>query len=161
MELLNDLRRLSRKLCKLARKMDFLYNIACLINFLLTYRSTPHTTTGVSPVSLFVGRELRTTFDLLKPDIDKRVCEKQSQQKMDHDKRVKVRNFNIGERVMVKNFRPGPNWVPGTITKQDGPVSFTVCVENGQLWKRHIDHIKSLGDREIQHEFTQNEDSFI
>ena len=86
-------------------------------NFLLTYRSTPHTTTGVSPATLFVGKELRTRLDLLKPDIDKRVCEKQSRQKIDHDIRVKVHNFNIGERVMVKNFRRGPNWVPGTITQ--------------------------------------------
>ena len=116
-----------------------------LANFLLMYRSTPHTTTGVSPASLFMGRNLRTRFDLIRPDIHQRVVDKQSQQKKDHDQHVQVRTFQVGERVMVKNFRSGPNWVPATITQQDGPVSYTVCVENGQLWKRHLDHIKSKG----------------
>ena len=78
-----------------------------LANFLLMYRSTPHTTTGVSPATLFLGRNLRTRLDLIRPDIEQRVCEKQSQQKKDHDKWVKVRTFDVGERVMVKKF---PTW---------------------------------------------------
>ena len=43
-----------------------------LSNFLLTYRSTIHSTTGVSPCSLFLKREVRTRFDL-RPDIESRV----------------------------------------------------------------------------------------
>ena len=68
----------------------FLHSLA---NFLLTYQSSPYSTTGVTPTSLFLGRSLRTRFDLIRPDINKRVCEKQSQQKIDHDKRVKVRTL--------------------------------------------------------------------
>ena len=132
-----------------------------LANFLLSYRSTPHTTTGVSPATLFLGRDLRTRFDLLRPDIDKTVCEKQAQQKTDHDKRVHVHSFIVGEKVMVKNFRPGPKWLPGTITQQDGPLSFTVCTESGQLWKRHSDHIKPLGKQTIRNEFTHVDDTFV
>ena len=70
------------------------------------------------------------------------MCDKQSPQKSDHDKHVRIRNFKFGDRVRVKNFCPGPNWVPGTITQQHGQLSFTVCTENGQLWKRHSDHIQ-------------------
>ena len=133
-----------------------------LANFLLCYRSTPHSTTGVSPASLFLGREVRTRFDLLKPDINKRVYEKQSQQKTDHDNHVRVRTFTVSEQVMVKNFRPGPLWFPGTITQQHGPLSFTVCTESGQHWQRHVDHMKHLGEQSESRptNLPQNDDTF-
>ena len=35
-----------------------------LANYLLTYQSSPHTTTGVSPCSLFLHRQVRTHLDL-------------------------------------------------------------------------------------------------
>ena len=40
-----------------------------LQNFLLTYRTTPHSTTGIPPCDLLMGRRLCTHWDLLKPDI--------------------------------------------------------------------------------------------
>ena len=49
-----------------------------LENFLLTYRSTPHATTNRSPASLFLGRNIRTRFDLLKPDLRRQVSDKQA-----------------------------------------------------------------------------------
>ena len=44
--------------------------------FLYHYRSTPHTTTGVSPAELMFGRKMRTRFDLLWPSerISTRAC---------------------------------------------------------------------------------------
>ena len=44
-----------------------------LSRFLMSYRSTPHTTTGESPSKLFLGREIRTRLDLLRPDLETRV----------------------------------------------------------------------------------------
>ena len=61
-----------------------------LSNFLLTYRSTIHSTTGVSPCSLFLKREVRTRFDLLRPDIESSVMGKQ---KTDHDRHARMRQF--------------------------------------------------------------------
>ena len=43
-----------------------------------------------------------------------------------------------------RNLRPGPAGIPGTIIEQLGSVTFVVCVQNGQMWKCHIDHIKAL-----------------
>ena len=37
--------------------------------FLLQYRATPHTTTGMSPAELMFGRRLRTRLDAIKPDL--------------------------------------------------------------------------------------------
>ena len=39
-------------------------------NYLLSYRSTPHATTGVAPCTLFLKRNLRTRFDLLRPSCE-------------------------------------------------------------------------------------------
>ena len=52
-----------------------------LANFLFMYRSTPHATTNVAPCELFLKRKVRTRMDLLIPDSERRVCEKQAKQK--------------------------------------------------------------------------------
>ncbi|VDI71497.1 Hypothetical predicted protein [Mytilus galloprovincialis] len=48
-----------------------------LANFLLAYRNTPHTTTNETPAKLFMGRNLRNRLDLIKPDINRQVQDKQ------------------------------------------------------------------------------------
>jgi len=44
-----------------------------LTRFLLKYRVTPHSTTGVPPAELMFGGRLRTTLDLLQPSIGQNV----------------------------------------------------------------------------------------
>ena len=57
----------------------------------------------------------------------------------------------MGERVTVRNFRPGPAYVPRTVTNVMGPHTYSTCTENGQLY---IDHLKPLGDDSLlQDEF--------
>ena len=53
-----------------------------LVNFLLSYRSTPHATTNRTTSSLFLKRELCTRTDLLRPDTTVRVGERQLSQKV-------------------------------------------------------------------------------
>ena len=62
---------------------------------------------------------------------------------------------------MVKNFRSGDNWLPATITQQNGPLSYTVCTSDGQIWKRHVDHIKPLGSQLVRTEFTSENDDYL
>lgn len=45
-------------------------------NLLLTYRSAPHAMTGVPPCLLFLKRQVRTRFDLLKPDQESHMTKK-------------------------------------------------------------------------------------
>ena len=78
-----------------------------LSDFLLSYRSTPHSTTNETPGKLFLGRNIRTRLDLLLPDIHKQVTNQQARQKTAHDQKSIAREFYIGQQVMAKNLRPG------------------------------------------------------
>ena len=99
-----------------------------LCRFLLSYRSTPHSTTGVSPSELFLKRKLRTRLDLLKPSIENRVMNKQADQKTYYETHSKARNFTMGEIVLVRNYHGENKWVYGAIIEQLGPVSYRVKV---------------------------------
>ena len=56
--------------------------ISCrLSRFLLSYRITPQTSTGLSPAELLMGRRLRTRLDLIHLDTAKKVVEKQDKLK--------------------------------------------------------------------------------
>ena len=59
-----------------------------LAKVLFTYRITPHSTTGMSPAELLLGRP-RTRLDLLKSNRAERVEKKQEEQKANHDANAK------------------------------------------------------------------------
>ena len=120
-----------------------------LEKFLLTYHTTPHSTTNSTPASLFLGRDIRTRFDLLKPDLEGTISKKQAEQVIHHDQHAKERQFQIQDKVMVKNFRSDPTWIPGVIVQKLAPLTYLVEVQGGLKWRRHVDHIKSLGNKTI------------
>ena len=115
-----------------------------LYNYLLTYRSSPHSTTGVAPASLFLNRHVRTKFDLLKPSVESQVLMKQSLQKACHDRRAREREWDVGQTVLARNLRPGPDWVPATVVEKLGPVTYHVRTQESLLWKRHADQLRSF-----------------
>ena len=117
-----------------------------LANFLLQYRTTVHATTNATPSMLLMNRQLRTRLDLLRPNMEGQVVNKEANQKVTHDQHSRDREFMIGQRVMARNLRPGPKWIPGTIVGRNGPLSYVVQVEGGQVWKRHIEHLREVGD---------------
>ena len=43
---------------------------------------------------------------------------------------------------MVRNHHDGPDWMPATIVKVLGPVTYLVETDHCQKWKRHADQIK-------------------
>ena len=132
-----------------------------IANFLLSYRTTPHATTGKTPSQLFLKRDIRTRFDLLKPDCERHVLEKQSQQKASHDKaHSRDQKWFVGQRVMARNVRPGPNWIPATIIEVQGPVTYLVLTDDRQVWKRHLDQLKEFQERRETTEFTSENTEF-
>ncbi len=73
-----------------------------LSRFLHKYRITPHSTTGISPSELLMGKKLRSRLDLLYPDISHQVEGKQLKQKSNHDKKQSTRIFANGSQYMLK-----------------------------------------------------------
>ena len=112
-----------------------------LSRFLLAYRSTPQTTTGVTPAKLQLNRRLRTRLDLIRPELRHRVEAQQGAQKVHHDNTKKERQFSEGDSVLVKNFSPGPKWKKAHIESKTGPLSYTVNYEDGVVTRRHFDHL--------------------
>ncbi|XP_021370583.1 uncharacterized protein K02A2.6-like isoform X2 [Mizuhopecten yessoensis] len=110
-----------------------------LCRYLLAYRSTPQTTTGLSPAELLFNRRVRTKLDLVRPEVRERVQQQQLLQKKQHDQHTKERHFAEGDSIFAKNFYAGPKWKSGEIVSRNGPVSYTIKGENGTVARRHVD----------------------
>ncbi|XP_036002862.1 uncharacterized protein K02A2.6-like [Fundulus heteroclitus] len=117
-----------------------------LSRLLFQYRITPHTTTGVSPAEMLLGRRPKSHLDLLHPDIAERVIRGQDTQRIRWDQHAKDRLFRPGDHVYVKNFATGLPWLPGVIQHQTGPVSFVVDLLDGRQVRRHQDHLRDRYD---------------
>ena len=75
-----------------------------LAKFLFNYRTTPHTTTGVTPAELLLRWNLQTRFHKLYPNRREEVEKHQAQQKRDHDNCMKRCDFQPGDCVFARNF---------------------------------------------------------
>ena len=68
-----------------------------------------------------------------------------------HDQHAKTREFDIGQQVVARNVRQSrPKWIPATILKKTGPLSYIVKTNSGLDWKRHVDHIRAYQPRNTQ-----------
>ncbi|XP_044169623.1 uncharacterized protein K02A2.6-like [Acropora millepora] len=135
------------KVCK-ASKLSIQQQIE---NFLLTYRSTKHPTTGRTPSSLFLGRELRTRLPLLCPNVGEKVMDSKANQKATHGEYARtLREFFPGDRVLVKDLRKEDTWWPGSVAERTGPRLYVVVLNNGRVWKRYVDHVRrEIMDRAV------------
>jgi len=86
----------------------------------------PCAATKETPCVLLMGRSLHTRLDLLKPNHETQVVDRQAQQKVNHDEHSKKQEFTDGQFVLVKNFCPGPKWMPRVIVEILGPLSYQV-----------------------------------
>ena len=63
----------------------------------------------------------------------------------------KLRDFNEDQNVMVRNYFDGPKWLPGTILRKCGRMSYDVMV-GSKIWRRHIDQIVETGLSPVTHD---------
>ena len=114
-----------------------------LPRFLFHYRNTPHSTTGIAPAELLMGRRPRSVLDMLQPNVASRVIERQGQQKVAHDAHTKPREFEVDDTVFARNFgNTGRKWLSGTIVDKKGATSYYIELTDKRVVRRHIDHIR-------------------
>ena len=58
----------------------------------------------------------------------------------------------------AENIGKGARWLPGILKEANGPVSFTVELEDGHIVQRHSDHLCSCTDisREEEQDFSDD-----
>ena len=85
-----------------------------LNDYLVAYRSTPHSSTGATPAFLMLGREIRTKLPELRPNLDVKyegIREKDWENKIsgklysDSKRGAIASQIQPGDKVLVKNFK--------------------------------------------------------
>ena len=115
---------------------------ARVARFLFHYETIPHTTTGITPAEMLMGRRLRTHMSCLLPDTASRVANRQESQRQYYDRNSKPsKELPEGQTVWHGIFlrtKPGG----GRIKHGSGPMSYCIAMEDGRAIRRHVDHIK-------------------
>nr|XP_012137589.1 PREDICTED: uncharacterized protein K02A2.6-like [Megachile rotundata] len=105
-----------------------------LQQLLIQYRNTPHAKTGISPAELLFSRKLRTRLDLLRPTVTKERSYTPSI------------IFKEGKRVSCRNYIGNVKWVFGKVLKQLGDLHYNILLDDGRIWKRHVNQLRPIGD---------------
>lgn len=129
-----------------------------LSRFLYTYRNTEHSTTGREPAVALLGRRLRGRLDLLRPDTEERVRERQLASELRRS--APLRSMAPGEEVLIRDYsRQNKKWAEGVVTSISSPVSYSVKTNDGHTHKRHIDQILSDKRHKSRFSLTKIEDT--
>lgn len=87
---------------------------------------------------------------------------KQLQQKTAHDHHVKDREFHIDDPVFVRNFTAtGPTLLPGTITEVRSGLTVHVEMDDGRVFRGHINHICKCTRSISNHYTAEGTDDFL
>ena len=88
------------------------------MKFFQVYWSISHSVIDVTPCVLSLKSELRTRFHLLKPDVKDCAMSEQATQKSQHDQQSRTRELCVGQRMLIRKYRPGEDWIPGAIVEK-------------------------------------------
>lgn len=113
-----------------------------LNKFLQQYRKIPHCETGESPASLFLGRNIRTILDLIRPQNVKTTTTEKQQSLFDPS----FRSFEPGQTVYTLSGNARMDkWIRGVIFARIGDLHYEI-IYNGKHLKRHIDQIRNFDE---------------
>ena len=94
-----------------------------------------------------MNRRPRSRFDRLFPDLQQHVQKKQAEQAASHNNSKPLRSFKVGDLVYTKDFSSTPLiWIPGTVTKVTGPLSYHIELGDGRVVRRHVDAVRARRD---------------
>ncbi|XP_043216310.1 uncharacterized protein LOC122378840 isoform X1 [Amphibalanus amphitrite] len=117
-----------------------------LARVLFTYRSSPHSTTGVTPAELMTGRRMRTRLDCMLPSLQDRVVSSQWKMKERYDRQAQRRTILPGMSVLVSQVSGlagvgrTTRWLPGHCINISG-LKLTVRLDDGRVLQRHLDQV--------------------
>ena len=60
-----------------------------------------------------------------------------------------TRHFNESAEVYVRNFSPGPKWLPGVVTRITGPLPYVVRLNGGRELRRQVDHMRIKNNKRM------------
>ena len=115
--------------------------------FLITYRTTPHSLTEMTPSQMLMGRRIRTRMDLVRPDF---LMERRIQEDRQRGAEEKVRKFKKGEEVLVRMYG-ADKWAYGVVEEKQGELHYQVKT-GGRSMKRHVDQLRAT---EAEESFSQ------
>lgn len=116
-------------------------------SFLMDYRATPHSTTGVSPSQLLHGRQMRTKLqimDMTHVRVNENVVRERvkkiqeySKQYTDRKRSAKKTSFNPGDQVRIRKpwkVKKGEQKFtkPRTVVRKKSP--YTYLLDDGRIW---------------------------
>lgn len=140
-----------------------------LLTFLLMYRTTPHSVTGVSPAELLFNRKLRTKIPEINGNskfIEAEVREQdmwlkeKGKQYCDKTNRGKECKLRQGDRVLIKASKENklsPNFSPDKykIIERKGN-TVTLESKKGKIYKRNLTQVRKIID--FESEKSENEE---
>ena len=110
-----------------------------LDRFLLSYRRTPHSLTGIAPGEMLMKRSIRTRKDLVKPSLATTIDMGQAKWPAVNSRNRQVPS--IGCDVIMRNYASGDRRVPATVVEHRSPHSILVKSEKG-ITHRHPDQLR-------------------
>jgi len=124
-------------------------NVKCKVQkFLFHYRITPIPELKQSPAEIMFGRKLRNRLDLLSP--------KELEIKRKSVGSNETGKFQIGDKIAAREYlNKESKWCFGIIHKKLGKLHYLVKLENGKIWKRHVDQLR-LSEQAIKNTKSQD-----
>ena len=109
-----------------------------LSTFLFQYRNTPHSTTGAPPTELFLRRRVRSRFSMLQPTSASNIKKQLRQQEQAPQSK---KDFDVGEKVWLRDYRGTDKWVDGVVIEKPGVVNYHIQSKE-RVVHRHADQLK-------------------
>ncbi|BES92812.1 Hypothetical Protein NTJ_05622 [Nesidiocoris tenuis] len=120
-----------------------------IFEILFRYRATP-LINGKTPSELFLNRQIRIRLDALKPAIKEHAS----------DPKIPARQLDVGDRVQARYYSNNKQqWRPGVIIDKLGQLHYTVKLDDGYSFKRHIDQLRRSHVLPKQVSFARGEDT--
>lgn len=115
-----------------------------LCNILMQYRKTIHPSTGKSPSMMVFNRQMKSRLDLLIPGTE--IPREPPVNDANAEISKEIRSFEIHDKILARNYMSkNCRWKKGLVLKRFGKLHYQIKLNDGRIWKRHIDQLRACG----------------